>query len=91
MGLLEAYSWIEEYRRGREHLFLQDVELQLEHLERFPLVGRVYRSRYRPIKFEEGCSTASGFDDAGERLDKKAAGESEGDHSRQHVQDRKCV
>src|ERR1700757_2658020 len=34
--LQEAYNWVEEHRRGREEFFLQDVELRLEHLKRFP-------------------------------------------------------
>ena len=40
--LQEAYSWVGEHRQGREQFFLQDVELWLEHLKRFPLVGRVF-------------------------------------------------
>jgi plasmid stabilization system protein ParE len=47
--LQKAYSWVEERRQGREQIFLQDVELQLEHLKRFPLVGRIYRGRYRRL------------------------------------------
>jgi toxin ParE1/3/4 len=47
--LQEAYSWVEEHRRGREQFFLQDVELSLEHLKRFPLIGRLYRGRYRRL------------------------------------------
>ena len=42
--LQEAYNWVEEHRRGREQFFLQDVELRLEHLKRFPLMGRLYRA-----------------------------------------------
>jgi hypothetical protein len=41
--LQEAYNWVEEHRRGREQSFLQDVELRLEHLQKFPLIGRLYR------------------------------------------------
>ena len=47
--LQEAYNWVEEHRRGREQLFLQDVELRLEHLQKFPLIGRLYRGRYRRL------------------------------------------
>jgi hypothetical protein len=47
--LQEAYSWVEEHRQGREQFFLQDLELQLEHVKRFPLVGRIYRGRYRRL------------------------------------------
>src|SRR5258708_4753404 len=47
--LQEAYNWVEEHRRGREQFFLQDVELRLEHLKRFPLIGRLYRGRYRRL------------------------------------------
>jgi toxin ParE1/3/4 len=47
--LQEAYSWVEEHRRGREGFFLQDVELRLEHLKRFPLIGPLYRGRYRRL------------------------------------------
>jgi len=47
--LQEAYSWVGEQRQGREQFFLPDVELWLEHLKRFPLVGRVYRGRYRRL------------------------------------------
>jgi hypothetical protein len=36
--LQEAYNWVEEHRRGRERFFLQDVELRLEHLQKFPLI-----------------------------------------------------
>ena len=39
--LQEAYNWVEEHRRGREQSFLQDVELRLEHLQKFPLIGRI--------------------------------------------------
>jgi plasmid stabilization system protein ParE len=44
--LQEAYNWGEEHRRGREQFFLQDVELRLEQLQKFPLIGRLYRGRY---------------------------------------------
>jgi hypothetical protein len=37
--LQEAYNWIQEHRRGKEQLFLQDVDLRLEHLKRFRLWG----------------------------------------------------
>src|SRR5260370_9576442 len=47
--LQEAYNWVEEHRRGREQFFLQDVELRLEDLRRFPLIGRLYRGRYRRL------------------------------------------
>jgi toxin ParE1/3/4 len=47
--LEEAYKWVEKHRRGRERVFLQDVELRLEHLQKFPLVGRLYRGRYRRL------------------------------------------
>jgi putative addiction module component (TIGR02574 family) len=47
--LQEAYNWVEEHRRGREQFFLQDVELKLEHLQKFPLIGRLYRGRYRRL------------------------------------------
>ena len=43
--LQEAYNWVEEHRGGREQSFLQDVELRLEHLQKFPLIGRLYRGR----------------------------------------------
>jgi plasmid stabilization system protein ParE len=32
-----------------ESSFLQDVELRLEHLQKFPLIGRLYRGRYRRL------------------------------------------
>src|ERR1700726_2965930 len=44
-----AYNWVEEHRRGREQFFLQDVDLRLEHLKKFPLIGRLYRGRYRRL------------------------------------------
>ena len=47
--LQKAYTWVEEHRQGREQIFLHDVESQLEHLKRFPLVGRIYRGRYRRL------------------------------------------
>jgi hypothetical protein len=47
--LQEAYNWVEEHRQGREQFFLQDVELSLEHLRGFPLIGRLYRGRYRRL------------------------------------------
>ena len=47
--LQEAYNWVEEHRQGREQFFLQDVELRLEYLKRFPLIGRLYRGRYRRL------------------------------------------
>jgi hypothetical protein len=37
--LQEAYNWVEEHRPGREQFFLQDVELSLEDLRRFRLLG----------------------------------------------------
>jgi plasmid stabilization system protein ParE len=48
-NLQEAYDWAEEHRQGRGDVFLQDLELRLEHLKRFPLLGRVYRGRYRRL------------------------------------------
>src|SRR6476620_2040199 len=47
--LQEAYNWVEEHRRGREQFFLRDVGLRLEHLKKFPLIGRLYRGRYRRL------------------------------------------
>jgi plasmid stabilization system protein ParE len=47
--LQEAYNWVEEHRRGREQFFLQDVELRLENLQKYPLIGRLYRGRYRRL------------------------------------------
>ena len=47
--LQEAYNWVEEHRPGREQFFLRDVELRLEHLKKFPLIGRLYRGRYRRL------------------------------------------
>jgi plasmid stabilization system protein ParE len=47
--LQEAYNWVEEHRQGREHYFLQDVDSRLEHLKKFPLIGRLYRGRYRRL------------------------------------------
>jgi toxin ParE1/3/4 len=47
--LQEAYNWVEEHRQGREQYFLQDVDLRLEHLKKFPLIGRLYRGRYRRL------------------------------------------
>jgi hypothetical protein len=37
--LQEAYNWVEEHRQGSEQFFLQEVELRLEHLKRFPLTS----------------------------------------------------
>ena len=47
--LQEAYDWVTERRPGKEHSFLTDVESRLEHLKSFPLIGRVYRGRYRRL------------------------------------------
>ena len=47
--LQEAYNWVEEHRQGREQYFLQDVDWSLEHLKMFPLIGRLYRDRYRRL------------------------------------------
>ena len=47
--LQEAYNWVAEYRRGKEGAFLTEVDSRLEHLKRFPLIGRVYRDRYRRL------------------------------------------
>ena len=44
-----AYNWVEEPRQGSEQFFLQEVELRLEHLKRFPLIGQLYRGRYRRL------------------------------------------
>ncbi len=41
--LQEAYNSVEEHRQGREHNFLQYVDLRLEHLKKFPLIGWLYR------------------------------------------------
>jgi hypothetical protein len=32
-----------------EQFFLQDVQLRLEHLQKYPLIGRLYRGRYRRL------------------------------------------
>jgi plasmid stabilization system protein ParE len=47
--LQEAYNWVEEHRQGSEQYFLQDVDLRLEHLKKFPLIGGLYRGRYRRL------------------------------------------
>ena len=47
--LQEAYNWVEEHRQGREQFFLEHVESRLEHLKRFPLIGRLYRGQYRRL------------------------------------------
>jgi plasmid stabilization system protein ParE len=47
--LQEAYNWVEEHRPGREQFFLQAVGLRLEHLKRFPLIGLLYRGRFRRL------------------------------------------
>jgi plasmid stabilization system protein ParE len=47
--LQEAYNWVEEHRQGKEQYFLKDVDLRLEHLKKFPLIGRLYRGRYRRL------------------------------------------
>jgi toxin ParE1/3/4 len=47
--LQEAYNWVEEHRRGREQSFLEDVEPRLEHLQKFPLIGRLYGGQYRRL------------------------------------------
>ena len=57
--LQEAYNWVEEHRRGREQFFLQDVELRLEHLKKFPLIGRLYRSRYRRLLTQDTLLVSS--------------------------------
>jgi hypothetical protein len=44
-----AYNWVEEHRRGREYFFLQDVESRLEHLKKFPLIGRLYPGPISPF------------------------------------------
>jgi plasmid stabilization system protein ParE len=47
--LQEAYNWVAEYRAGKEQAFVQHVESRLEHLKSFPLIGRLYRGRYRRL------------------------------------------
>jgi len=47
--LQEAYDWVAEHRSGKEHSFLTDVESRLEQLKSFPLMGRLYRGRYRRL------------------------------------------
>ena len=42
--LQEAYNWVERSPVGKQ-FFLQDVELRLEHLQKFPFIGRLYRGR----------------------------------------------
>jgi hypothetical protein len=54
--LQEAYNWVEEHRRGREQFFLQDVGLRLEHLKRFPLIGRLYRADIAVCSFRDFTS-----------------------------------
>src|SRR6202790_1497696 len=83
--LQEAYNWVEEHRRGREQLFLQDVELRLEHLKKFPLIGRLYRRRYRRLlisrypfwyllscRFKQGCRSCGPRSPARFRKDPRA-------------------
>lgn len=41
--------WVEKHRQGREQYFLEDAALRLEHLKKFPLIGRLYRGRYRRL------------------------------------------
>ena len=48
-NLQQAYDWVAEHRHGKEPSFLHDVESRLEQLTRFPLSGRLYRSRYRRL------------------------------------------
>jgi hypothetical protein len=48
----------------------------------------VFHFEFR-VKAGPLCSSA--FDAAGERLDEKAAGKSEGDHGRYHVKHRECA
>ena len=47
--LQEAYNWVAEHRHGKEHPFLREVDSRLEHLKAFPLIGRLYRGRYRRL------------------------------------------
>ena len=47
--LQEAYNWVEDHRAASEHSFLEAIELRLEHLKRFPLLGPLYRGRYRRL------------------------------------------
>jgi toxin ParE1/3/4 len=47
--LQEAYNWVAEHRRGKEHAFLTDVDSRLEDLKRFPLIGQLCRGRYRRL------------------------------------------
>jgi toxin ParE1/3/4 len=47
--LQEAYDWVAEHRVRKEQVFLQDLELRLEHLKQFPSLGQVYRGRYRRL------------------------------------------
>ena len=47
--LQEAYNWVAEHRHGKELSFLRDLDSRLEHLKAFPLIGRLYRGRYRRL------------------------------------------
>jgi toxin ParE1/3/4 len=47
--LQEAYNWVAEHRQGKEQSFLRDVDSRLEHVKTFPLIGRLYRGRYRRL------------------------------------------
>jgi len=47
--LQDAYNWVAEHRPSKENSFLIDVESRLEHLKSFPLIGRLYRGRYRRL------------------------------------------
>ena len=47
--LQEAYNWVENHRTGTEHSFLKAIEPRLDHLKRFPLLGPLYRGRYRRL------------------------------------------
>ena len=47
--LQEACNWVAEYRAGKEQPFLPEVDSRLQHLKSFPLIGRLYRGRYRRL------------------------------------------
>jgi hypothetical protein len=54
-GIQDLLDELEASKQARlrawavEQYFLQDVDLRLEHLKKFPLIGRLYRGRYRRL------------------------------------------
>jgi toxin ParE1/3/4 len=45
--LQTAYNWVNDHREGRGDQFLVALDQCFSYVRQFPMIGRVYRGRYR--------------------------------------------